>query len=389
MINMNYQICFILFLVPFFGCSEAPLIAPENFKRLNNPISMAFVPNTNLAVVANANVNLNQETGSLVAIDLSSASILTETSISIPSFSGRITLHPSLFQIYVPDRGDDALLVYEYTVPAPSGLPISIIPKEVVSPQARTINGIETDENPFDVFLFNDLLLVTNHLSGSVSFISASSLDPIDLDPQDSQLNGLPLVSAANFTQAKRRSGIGANRIIPAPNGLLYVTSTRTNNIYVIDPKSQQVEAMLDLSTLSLTGGTRGMVVSGSGLAYIAHRGINSLIILDVSEITDNGIDFEVADVKLVDVIPVGADPEGVALSPDEKTVFVSNQGDNSITVIDTVTRTIKSHIFVSGTSPGEIVVDSTRNLLYVLNFLSNDISVIDINTLTLVQIIQ
>lgn len=377
-----------LFAVFFaLACSEAPLITPSGSARLNNPVSMVLIPGTDYAIVANANVGLTQENGSLVPVDLSSLTLLTENAVSIPSFSGRISLDVGRSRIYVPDRGDDALLVYQYSIPGEDGAPISLTQVEVPVSSDQVQNGIETDDNPFDAAFIpgtpsGDLIFTTNNVSGSVTVVPTETLIPIDLNPDDGRLNGLPLISAANFKQKDRRPGSGADHLVPTPDGsLFYVTSTRTNDIYVIDPKDQKVEAMLDLSSLATPVGTRGMVIAANNLAYIVHRGLNSVIVLDVSGITDNGIDYEVVDPILIDVLPGGKDPEGIALSPDEKKLFVSNQGDNTVDVIDVETRTLEKRIAISGNAPAQLVVDATRNLLYVLNFVSNDITLINLTT--------
>jgi len=356
---------------------------------------MAIVPGSSLAVVANANVNLDEEEGSLVGVDLSTRSILSETSLPIRNFAGRVLVDSTRSRIYLPDRGDDALLVFDYQIPGSNGEPISFVPSSIPRFVDEVANGLPTDESPFDAYLApgtpsGDLLFVTNSRSGSVSVIPSADFSLLDLDPEESDLEGLPLISAANFKSKDRKPGIGANRIVPTPDGkLLYVTNTQTNQIYVIDTEDQQVEAMLDLSSLSRIGGSRGMAIASNQLAYIAHRGLGGVLVLDVSFIKDNGIDFEVADTRFVDILVTGRDPEGIALSTDEKRLFVSNQGDDTVDMIDLTTRTIALRIFLNQRTPGELLLDSARGVIYVLNFLSNSISVIDENSGALIGTIQ
>lgn len=378
-----------------WSCSEAPLINPTEPARLNNPVSMALIPGTNLAVVANANVNLDQVMGSLVAVDVSTRELLLDTAIEIPNFAGRLRVDSSRNRIYIPDRGNDALLIFEYSIPGTDGQPISFTSISVSNPADKTTNGVRTDEVPFDVMLATgtsqgDILMVTNNLSGSLSVIPVGSLSPLDLDPEDNELLGLPLISAANFQLKKQKPGIGANKITSAPGGrLFYVTSTRTNNIYVVDSFDQKVEAMLDLSTVSFSGGTRGLVLASNGLAYLAHRGIDSVVVFDVSGVTENGIDFEIQDFKLVDVVPMGLQPEDVVLDPTEQTLFVTCFGDNTVHVMEVASRTVRTQTLLNASGPGQITVDTNQNVLYVLNFLSDSISVLDLTSGALVDTIQ
>jgi len=43
----------------------------------------------------------------------------------------------------------------------------------------------------------------------------------------------------------------------------------------------------------------------------------------------------------VVDTIPVGGDPVGVAVSPDGSTVYVTHSQGNNVSVIDTATNTV------------------------------------------------
>jgi YVTN family beta-propeller protein len=370
------------------ACSEAPLIQPDGPARLNNPISMVLLPDGGggypYAVVANTNIMVEQRTGSLVPVDLDAKTLLTDATVEIPSFSGYLALDPSRSRLYVPDHGDDALLVYDYALGV-GGQPVTLTAVAVPTPADRTTNGVVADDNPSDVTLLpgttpaDDYLLVANNLSGSVTMIPAATLLPLDLNPDDGLLNGLILVSAANFKQENDKPGKGANRFASSPDGKLrFITSTLTNDIYVIDARDRGIEAMIDLSAIAPKAGTRDMAVSTSNLAYIAHNTLNAVVVLDVSGVTDNGIDFEVVTPPLVDLIHVGKSPEGVALSPDEKTLYVTNQGDDSLSIIDVATRSVRAVVPLPGRSPAEIVVDAGRSLLYVLNFLSNDITCVD-----------
>lgn len=386
-------------LLALAACDEAPLIQPDGPARLNNPVSMVLIPDGAggfpFAVIANANVMLTQRTGSLVPVDLDGRELLMDASIEIPSFSGFLTVDQNRKRLYVPDKGDDALLVFDYELGGGSS-PITISPVSVPTPAEDTPNGVEADDNPTDVTILpgatedDDFLLVTNNLSGSVTMIPAATLEPLDLNPDEQLWNGLVLVSAANFKDEDDKPGRGANRFAASPDGLLrFITSTLTNHLYVIDARDRGIEAMIDLSSLAPAAGTRDMVVSTSNVAYVVHQGLGAVLVLDVAGVTDDGIDYEVRSPALLNVIQVGKDPQGIALSPDEGTLFVSNQGDNTLSIVDLLTGTIRTVLPLPGLSPGQLLVDAGRNLLYVLNFLSNDITCIDLASETLVGSIE
>lgn len=346
---------------------------------------MVLIPGSNYGVVANANILLTHQEGSLVPVDLTTKKLVMDSALDIPNFSGFLTVDPNRSRIYVPDRGNDALLIYDYAV---GGSGVTMTAVDVPDPQDLTTNGCKADDNPFDVALVpgataaNDFLFVTNNLSGSVTMIPAESLEPKNLNPDESLLNGRILISASNFRREDQKPGRGANRLVAKPDGsLLFITSTQTNDIYVIDTADRGIEAMIDLSTLAATVGTRDMVIATNQVAYVVHRGLYSVIAFDVSGVVDNGIDYEVVSPSVLAVIPVGKSPQGIALSPDEQTLYVTNQGDNALAVIDVPTLSVTNVLSLPGQGPGQIVVDAARDSLYILNFISNDITVMNLTT--------
>ena len=75
---------------------------------------------------------------------------------------------------------------------------------------------------------------------------------------------------------------------------------------------------------------------------------------------------------EIVATIPVGSDPVGVAVDPNTHTVYVTDSGDDSVTVIDgatdSVTATISLPSNITGSpSPNGIAVDPATDLVYVV----------------------
>jgi YVTN family beta-propeller protein len=95
-----------------------------------------------------------------------------------------------------------------------------------------------------------------------------------------------------------------------------------------------------------------------------------------------------VAQTIQVETTPSGATLTGVAVTPDGKYVYVSNQVSNSVAVIDTVSNTIVKTILV-GTSPAGVAVTPDGKYLYVSNQASNSVSVINTASNTVVDTIN
>ncbi|CNY74631.1 PE domain-containing protein [Mycobacterium tuberculosis] len=74
-------------------------------------------------------------------------------------------------------------------------------------------------------------------------------------------------------------------------------------------------------------------------------------------------------------------DPHGVAVNPGGN-IYVTNQGSNTVSVIDPVTNTVTGSI-TDGNGPSGVAVSPVTGLVFVTNFDSNTVSVIDPNTNT------
>jgi YVTN family beta-propeller protein len=78
--------------------------------------------------------------------------------------------------------------------------------------------------------------------------------------------------------------------------------------------------------------------------------------------------------------VKVGHRPRAIALSPDGKTLYVSNEWSDTVSEIDKETfhirRTLKT-----GWGPAGLTTDRTGSTLYVANGIGNDVSIFDLRT--------
>jgi YVTN family beta-propeller protein len=373
-----------------FSCTEAPIIIPQGEYRLNSPSSMVLLSGTDCAIVSNANVNLDQRTGALIVVNLDTETLLVDTLFEIPNFSGNIFLDEGRNRIYVPDH-DETLSIYEYEISGTDCDSISFSEVDVPYPiDEDHPNGIELDDGPAEALMIpgtslGDVIFVTSQV-GSVSVIPANTLKVKDMD-EDGDYSGLKLFSASNFENADNFPGRGANRMtVSAVTGLVYITSSSNNQIYVLNPVDQSIEAMIDLDSVALpTVGMRDIQLdnsTGAEMAYVAHSGLDSIIIMDVSGITANNIPYEIVSPPILDVMLVGDGPEDIKILSSGAQLFVSNQKEDSVYTIDTVLRQVTNKVFMDQPkNPGRLVLDEPRNRLYSLDFYSNTISIFNATT--------
>jgi len=106
-------------------------------------------------------------------------------------------------------------------------------------------------------------------------------------------------------------------------------------------------------------------IVSSTPFAYVTNEGSNTLSIIDT------------VTYKVIATVNVGLGPAGIAVSPDGKQVYVANCKSNSLSAIDASTNTVVATINV-GDYPLGVAVNPAGTKVYVTNVESNNIYVID-----------
>lgn len=110
---------------------------------------------------------------------------------------------------------------------------------------------------------------------------------------------------------------------------------------------------------------------------WVANPDSDSVSIINV----ENDANQKVAEIK------VGDEPNNLAISPNGQTVYVANTVSGSVTVINAVTQKIIGNLIV-GTEPYGLALTPNGSKLYVTNARSNNVSVIDTAALRVVRTI-
>jgi YVTN family beta-propeller protein len=236
-------------------------------------------------------------------------------------------------------------------------------------------NAYITNSNPFS----------PNNSPGTVSVIATSTNTavgaPITVGHQPSGVavtpdgskvyvantsdNTVSVISTAT-NQVTATVPVGTNPVGAAatPDGSsVYVTNEGSGNVYVISTATDQVIAIV-----AVGAGPFGVAVTPDGdVVYVANVGSNNVSVIATATNT------------VVDTIPVGTSPQGVAINPNGTKIYVANASSNNVSVItrsvitfsralnfnqrDTVSATV-----AVGAQPFGVAVTPDGGTVYVTN---------------------
>ena len=104
--------------------------------------------------------------------------------------------------------------------------------------------------------------------------------------------------------------------------------------------------------------------------AYVTNQGANSVSVIDT------------ASNRVAATIPVGASPSAIAVTPNGEWLYILT-GGGVVQVVDTVLRTVVAEIPTAGTAAGDIAITADGSKVYVA---AGPVTVIDTATNTVVE---
>ncbi len=242
----------------------------------------------------------------------------------------------------------------------------------------EVIGTIKTGSYPTGAFLDEGKLYVSNGGDGTVSIIDTLSHKQKTLRIGNALQDGIVM------------------------NKKVYVSVKDKDMIRIIDPITQVIEEIpnIDSPTDMITDGTMIYVLSeAEGEVVMINPALDKIAKkIDVGArpksmalskekqflfVTNTGDDtLSVIPTKLLKetiTIPVSAEPAGIAAMPDEKFIFVASTETNQLDVISLI-KEQKVGIVEVGLGP--VAIERRGNTLLVANYVGQTISVIDINKL-------
>jgi len=168
---------------------------------------------------------------------------------------------------------------------------------------------------------------------------------------------------------------------------MVYVSDEDGGNVVVVDPAAARVVARIPVGKRP-----RGLKVSADGKRlYVALSGsprggpgVDEEHLPPADRAADGIGVVDLVARKLSYVMPSGQDPESFDLSPDGKTLYVSNEETAEMTVIDLVSGAKRASVKV-GKEPEGVTVRPDGKVVFVTSEQDADVSVVDAEKLEVV----
>ena len=159
-------------------------------------------------------------------------------------------------------------------------------------------------------------------------------------------------------------SGAGAK-----DTGLIFVSNEKTNNLIIIDPKTNKI-----VKDLKVSRRPRDMHFSADHTKLYVACGDD-----DVIDIVD------VAKLEVIGKLRTGSSPETFGIDEERHRIYVSNEEGSSLSVID-IDQNIIIHEIPTGAEPEGVFISEDGHFVYVTSEVGDLVHLIDADSGNVVQ---
>jgi YVTN family beta-propeller protein len=333
-------------------------------------ISEAMTPDHRLLAVLTSGYNNNYDAqGKIIPADSNEYVFLFDVSggaavqrqvLKVPDTYVGIAFGPDGKSLYVSGGGDDELHVYTLAAGAfveASGSPIAL-------GHTRGGNGLAQSAMAQGLAVTPDgkTAIVANRYNDSVTVIDLSTstvVKEVDLRPGKS--GGPSGTPGGEYPSA-----------VAVVGSLAYVTSERDREIVIVDVSKPSSAAVA--GRIPVEGNPNKMVVDAKGHAlYVASDNADLVSVVDLTGRHKNQVTRTIATLAPAWVHAgkyKGASPNGLALSPDQRFLYVTNRGTNSVAMVELPSGSVVG-LLPTAWYPSDVAVSADGTTLYVANLKS------------------
>ena len=328
------------------------------------PISEAMSPDRKTLLVLTSGYNNNYDNlGNVLVADSNEYVFVFDVSVNpplqkqvvqVPNTYAGIAFAPDGSKFYVSGGGDDQLHVFAQASGAwaeASGSPIALGHASangiVQGPLATGVAVTADGKRAVVANRYNDSITVVDLIGNKVAA-------ELDLRPGKSGgVSGTP-------------GGEYPNSVAIVGSSTAYVSSERDREIVVVDISAATPAVK---TRVPVTGNPNKMTLNQAQTRlYVACDNADAVSVVDTAS---NKVVATISTVAPSGVLTAtqyrGASPNGLALSPDEATLYVTNRGTNSVAVISLSSAAVTG-LIPTAWYPSDVAVGQGGAMLYVVN---------------------
>jgi YVTN family beta-propeller protein len=140
-----------------------------------------------------------------------------------------------------------------------------------------------------------------------------------------------------------------------------FVTNWGEDTVSVVNTGTLAVVKTVDVGTHP------SAIVAGDGHVFVANSDSDSVSVLSA----DTGAVLRTIDLRPYPGAPVGASPDGLTLSPDGHSLYVTNGGDDDVAVVTLAAAGSSDHVeglIPTGWYPSGVAIDPSGDTLFITN---------------------
>jgi YVTN family beta-propeller protein len=359
------------------GQAITPIASPgSTFQTLNpglkdfpgfvagQPISEAISPDRKTLLVLTSGYNNNYDNfGNVLVADSNEYVFVFDVSVNpplqkqvlqVPNTYAGIAFAPDGSKFYVSGGGDDQLHVFAQASGAwaeASGSPIALGHTSAnglaQGPLATGVGATADGKRAVVANRYNDSITVVDLVGNKVA---------AELDLRPGKSGGVSGTAGGEYP----------NSVAIVGSSTVYVSSERDREIVVVDISGATPAVK---TRLSVKGNPNKMTLNKAQTTlYVACDNSDLISVIDT---TSNQVAGSISTVAPAGVLTAtqysGASPNGLALSPDEATLYVTNRGTNSVAVIS-VSAAAVIGLIPTAWYPSDVAVGQGGAMLYVVN---------------------
>ncbi len=290
---------------------------------------------------------------------------------AVPNTYSGVAFNPNGTESYVSGGDDDNVHVYDLKagVWAETGTPVSLGHLAKANPATGNNGGLGLQVKPEAVGIAitkdGTRLVVANYENDSISILTPGKTGwtvtgELDLRP--------------GIINPATAQGVGGGEyplwVAIKGNDTAYISSIRDRQVVVVSLAG----APLVIDRIKLPGNPNRMVLKADGSKlYVAQDNSDSIAVINTA---NNAVEDEIKVTAPASIYPnkqnyKGAIPDSVTLAPDEKTLYVTNGGENAVAVIrlsNTAGNSYVKGLIPTGFYPNSLSASADGKFLYVVN---------------------